>query len=232
MRMSTVALSEISDAEWSALSSQRIFFGHQSVGRDIMLGVERVLEQHPEIALALVRTDDPAAVDGAAFIEARIGRNREPATKTEAFLNVLGRGFGDEFGVLAMYKFCYVDINRDTDPEQLFSEYAGAIEDTRDRFPGVTIVHFTMPLMTANDGLGERIRTALGLPTQTRLNPIRNRYNELVRERYAGTAPVFDLARLESTRADGSSAFTRHGGREIPMLAAEWTSDGGHLNEA
>src|SRR5690606_23101634 len=148
MRMSPVALSEISDAEWSALSSQRIFFGHQSVGRDIMLGVERVPEQHPEIALALVRTDDPAAVDGAAFIEARIGRNREPATKTEAFLNVLGRGFGDEFGVLAMYKFCYVDINRDTDPEQLFSEYAGAIEDTRDRFPGVTIVHFTMPLMT------------------------------------------------------------------------------------
>ena len=197
-----------------------------------MLGVERVLEQHPEIALALVQTDDPATVAGAAFIEARIGTNREPATKTDAFLNVLGRGFGDEFGAIAMYKFCYVDINRDTDPEQLFSEYAGAIEDTRDRFHGITIVHFTMPLMTANSGLGDRIRTALGLPTQTRLNAIRSRYNELVRERYIATEPVFDLALLESTKADGSHAFTRYGGREIPMLAAEWTSDGGHLNEA
>jgi hypothetical protein len=146
-------------------------------------------------------------------------------------MSALANGFGAESGAIAMYKFCYVDVNGDTDPEQLFSEYAAGIEDARDRFPGITFVHFTLPLMTAGEGMGEQIRTRLGRPTQTRLNVIRNRYNDLLRERYAHRDPVFDLALLESTRADGSRASTRYGGREVYMLAPEWTTDGGHLNE-
>ncbi len=227
-----VSLDDISDAQWDALASRRIFFGHQSVGRDIVDGMRRVLDAHPFIALRIVTADHPSLVAGPAFIEARIGRNREPDSKTRAFEAALDAGFGAEPGAIALYKYCYVDVLADTDPDALFAAYARSIDDIRARHPTLTIVHVTMPLQTADDGIVERVKTAAGTATQTRLNHARGRYNALLREHYAGRDPIFDLAAIESTRPDGSRAFTRYRGEAVHMLAPEYTYDGGHLNEA
>ena len=54
----------------------------------------------------------------------------------------------------------------------------------------------------------------------------------LLRERFGGSDHIFDLALLESTRPDGSRAYSRYFGDKAFMLAPEWTDDGGHLNEA
>ena len=231
VNMPTVPLAEISSAEWEALASRRIFFGHQSVVRDIMLGMERVLARNPQIPLVVVQSDDPSAVEGPAFVEARIGRNREPQTKTDAFLAALSGGFGAEQGAVAMYKFCYVDVNEATDPELLFTDYEKAVEHARSTYPGLTIVHFTLPLHAAPDGVREKVMTRVSAKTQTRLNVTRSRYNDMLRRRYAAADPIFDLARLESTRADGSLAYTQYRGEKVPMLAPEWTYDGGHLTD-
>lgn len=227
-----IALNEISDAEWDALASRRIFFGHQSVGRDIVDGMRRVLDANPYIGLRVVTADHPSLVAGPAFIEARIGRNREPASKTQAFEAVLDAGFGAEPGAIALYKYCYVDVLADTDPDALFAAYARSIDDIRARHPALTIVHVTMPLQVADDGIVERLKTATGAPTQTRLNHARGRYNALLREHYGARDPIFDLAAIESTRPDGSRAYTRYRGEAAYMLAPEYTYDGGHLNEA
>jgi len=216
-------IADIDAAEWEALASRRIFFGHQSVGRDIMLGVQRVLKEHSEIGLRVVTSDDPSQVEGPAFIEARIGKNREPETKEN--------GLADGSGAVAMLKYCYVDILPETDPDALFEDYARRIESLRQRHPELLFVHITLPLHTAPEGLMERIRTRLGRNTQTALNIKRNRYNDLLRERYEGVDPLFDLAKIQSTRADGSRAYTRYRGQKVYMLAPEWTYDGGHLNE-
>ena len=42
---------------------------------------------------------------------------------------------------------------------------------------------------------------------------------------------IFDLARYESSKADGSAEAVRYRGNSVPVLAKEWTYDGGHLNE-
>lgn len=231
--MLTTAVADVDAAAWQALASRRIFFGHQSVGRDIVSGMARVLADHPEIGVRVVGAEDPAEVEGPAFIEARIGRNREPDSKTDAFVEVLASGFGTEGdNAVAMYKYCYVDVQPGTDPVELFENYAASIEAVRATYPQLTIVHFTLPLRTADTGLKERLKTLAGLPTQTRLNATRNHYNALLRERYAGVDPIFDLALLESTRPDGSRAFSRYRGENVYMLAPEWTTDGGHLNDA
>lgn len=224
-------ITSITNDQWEALAARPIFFGHQSVGRDMMHGVARVLDAHPEIPLRVVSADGPEDVGGTAFIDARIGRNRAPESKSAAFLEWV-RAMGDRPGALAMYKFCYVDVNADTDPARLFADYQATIEEARRRHPGLLILHMTLPLHTADEGMGERIRTVLGFPTQTRLNAIRNRYNELLLQTYGGRDPVFDLALLESTRSDGSRAFTRYRGENVYMLAPEWTYDGGHLNDS
>ena len=225
------SLADVDPAALDRLAARRFFFGHQSVGRDLMDGLRRVLAAHPDVGMRVVESAEPHAVEGPALIEARIGRNREPATKAEAFSTILEAGFGKESGAVAMYKYCYVDVLPDTDPDRLFEDYAGRIEALRSAYPELTIVHFTLPLHTAGAGPGEWIRTRLGRPTQTRLNHKRNRYNERLRARYGGVDPVFDLALLESTRPDGSRAFTRWRGAEVFMLAPEYTYDGGHLTE-
>lgn len=232
MALSTTALTEITDAEWNALASRRIYFGHQSVGRDIMQGVRRVLDENPSIPLRTVQADDPNSVEGPGFIEGQVGQNTQPETKTAGFVSAMENGFADEAGSVAMYKFCYVDVNTGTDPEQLFRDYEAAIDELQRRHPELTVVHFTLPLHLATDGLREQARTLLGRSTQIRLNMIRNRYNELLRERYSGTEPVFDIALLESTRPDGTQAYISYGGRKVYMLAPEWTYDGGHLTDA
>src|SRR5690606_25615290 len=105
---------------------------------------------HPEVALAVVQAEDPNQVSDPGFIDVRIGKNREPETKSNAFVSALQNGFGADAGAIAMYKFCYVDVNRQTDPEQLFVEYESVIEQARADYPDLTIVHFTLPLRTAD----------------------------------------------------------------------------------
>ena len=44
-------LDSISSAQWAALAGKRIFFGHKSVGQNIMTGIEEVLGKYPAISL-------------------------------------------------------------------------------------------------------------------------------------------------------------------------------------
>jgi lysophospholipase L1-like esterase len=51
----------------------------------------------------------------------------------------------------------------------------------------------------------------------------------MLREKYAGE-PLFDLAKVESTRPNGSRSFFHDGANVVYTLAPELTDDGGHLN--
>jgi len=61
-------------------------------------------------------------------------------------------------------------------------------------------------------------------------NQARECFNESLRTTYGGSGLIFDLSLAESTRPDGSRAELRLGQQSIPMLANEFTDDGGHLN--
>lgn len=225
-------LAEVSASEWQHLASRRIFFGHQSVGQNIIDGVRALLAEHPEIPLRLRTTSNPASVAGPALIEANIGRNREPATKDAAFAAALEEGM-DAPGSVAMYKYCYLDIQAQTDVAQLFQAYRSNIEAVRAKHPGLTIVHSTLPLTTTQDrGLKWLAKRLLGRATDRDLNAKRNQFNRLLVQSYGGKDPIFDLSSLESTRADGTRSYFVRGRDTVYTLAPEWTMDGGHLNEA
>lgn len=227
----TDVLGSVAPPAWERLATRRVFFGHKSVGRNVMAGVRRVVEARPDLGVRLVTTDDPSSVDGPALMDAEIGENRHPGTKDRAFADVLDAGFGEEAGSVALYKYCYVDMRPGADPEELFESYSSHVDALKDRHPHLIFAHVTMPLCRARGGWKEWLKIRLGRTTQTVLNYARNRYNELLRMRYGGVDPVFDLAHLESVRRDGTRAHTRHRGRDVYMLAPEWTYDGGHLNE-
>lgn len=213
-----------------ALSEHRIFFGHQSVGADILQGVAEEGRRQGEPPVRVIETSDPARMDAAGLYHARIGRNGSPESKLADFASLVV----DAAPTVAMMKFCYVDIAPATDPHSLFSAYETMVERVRAERPGVTLVHVTTPLTSDRGGwlhLKTRIR-GNGGSSDRRLNLVRHEYNELLRTTYAGRAPVFDLANLESTDVGGRPVTVRFDRAAVPVLSREWTTDGGHLNEA
>src|SRR5438105_8712607 len=72
------SLSHVSPAEWNALANRRVFFGHQSVGANIVAGITDILSSHPEIPIRVVESKDLPGSVIAGFYHAKIGRNEPP----------------------------------------------------------------------------------------------------------------------------------------------------------
>jgi hypothetical protein len=210
----------LTPAELSALRSARVFFGHQSVGSNLLAGIEPLVPD-----LRIVTLDDSTDIEGAALFEASIGRNGDPQSKDRAFLETVLRL---QPGDVALYKYCFADMRVGTDTDSLFTRYEHTLNLAARQ--GVTVVAVTMPLTTVAPAWKRWVKKALGKPTDAELNTKREHFNALVRQASA-TRPLIDLARLESTLEDGNRRSISYGGRSVAILASEYTDDGAHLNE-
>jgi hypothetical protein len=221
-------LARITPEQWKALSERTIYFGHQSVGQNIVEGIRELAANDRRIGVNVI--SGPASLQTApALHEFLVGENADPQSKNDAFLAAVGGALPPR-PVLA-FKYCYVDIDEKTDAKALFERYRQTVETIRTKHPDATIVHVTMPL-TADAPLRNWVNTLRGRPNRRTWNGVRSRYNDLLRSAYGGREPVFDLARIEATRSDGTEEYALVDGQKVYALADEWTSDGGHLNEA
>jgi len=219
----------LSDQQIRALVSKKVFFGHKSVGGNIIEGVKELMAADPRLKLNLVTSADPSSVQGPALIESEIGENGIPPSKNAAFAGVLRRGMGPRGGI-AMYKYCYVDVTDSTDVPHLFKEYRQGIESLVAEHPSVRIIHITVPLTTVEPAPKAWVKEVLGRHTARAANIKRNEFNRLLKQTYAADS-IFDLAEVESTLPDGSRSYFSSGTDRIYTLAEEYTTDGGHLNE-
>ena len=200
-----------------------------------MDGVRDILKAGPQPAWAIVEREDLGTARAPAFVHSWIGRNGLPVSKLDAFSDILRRSAG-RFDV-ALMKFCFVDFSEDTDVPDLFRKYVDTFAALKAECPGTTLVHVTVPLTGNPGGLKWKARNVVKrLIGRKVLGPRDNRtineFNDLMRRQYLGKEPLFDLAALESTHADGSRETVRDAGRDLFSLAPEYTFDGGHLNEA
>jgi hypothetical protein len=222
-------ISALNDQQIARLQTKKIFFGHQSVGADVVQGVRDLMKEDPRLRLHLVTSAEPQSTPSPAFVESLIGENRNPQSKDNAFAAILAKGMGSQGGI-AMYKYCYVDIGLNTDVQQLFDNYRQEMSDLKAKYPLLLIVHVTVPLTTDDASMKTWVKTMIGRPTSRDVNLKRNQFNALLREYYSAE-PIFDLAQVESTYPDGSRSYVMSRGQKIYMLAPEFTTDGGHLNE-
>ncbi|HZD32490.1 MAG TPA: hypothetical protein VE779_12615, partial [Candidatus Angelobacter sp.] len=139
----------------------------------------------PRLKLNVTSSTAPESVQGPAFVESLIGENRSPQSKNEAFAAILAKGMGAQGGV-ALYKYCYVDIDFTTDVQQLFDNYRDQISAIKARYPGLTIVHITVPLTTVYMDMKTWAKVLLGRPTVRDIAAKRNEFNNLLRLTYAG----------------------------------------------
>ncbi len=230
-RATTVAVSsERIESHLSALAASRVYFGHQSVGSNVLEGVRELAGPADAARLPIVRTRDVASVTGPGVVEFTIGENGDPASKRQDFATIIDAK-RDTTPALALFKYCYRDITPETDVTALFAAHRDTVRALQARHPELTFVHVTAPLTTVEPASKLLVKRLLGKPTSRDVNRKRNEFNAMVRREFQGE-PIFDLARIESSRPDGSRAFFTAGSDTVYTLAPELTDDGGHLNAA
>lgn len=213
------------------LSRRRILFGHQSVGRNILDGVERLAASRG-VGLSVLEISAPGPLRAGTLSHAYVGVNGDPRSKLAAFERLLD-GSGDAPPDIALVKLCYVDVSADTDTAGLFEAYRAKMRDLAARSPKTIFVHVTVPLTTLQSGPKAWLKRLLGREPYGALeNGKREDFNARLRAAYAGREPLFDLARLEATTASGLPVTIESQGRRIPALDPAITSDGGHLDAA
>jgi hypothetical protein len=213
------------------LASRKVYFGHQSVGFDIVNGIQDLLGRDPSLGVRIVESKDPAALGAACFAHSKSGENKKPWVKIDAFAKTLDSGLGGAADV-AFFKFCYVDFTPETDLEKLFDDYKSTMAGLQQRHPGTQIVHLTVPLTTVEAGPKAWAKRVLRRPLAgVRENVIRNRFNDMLRAEYRGKQPLFDLADVEATYPDGRRRTFSKDGASYPALIAGYSHDGRHLNE-
>ena len=218
---SSVGMGEMpSRDELDSVASKRIFFGHQSVGKNIIEGLETLYKGQ---GLKVVEGRAAKALESPAFLHSALGVNGDPSGKIVDFVSIIEGGVGGKADV-AIMKFCYVDITARTDVEALFAQYRSALARLSSEYPNTAFPMVSVPLTTVERGPKAFAKQILGKPIRgADDNLARERFNELARES-AGGEDLFDLASIEATGPDGSASSAR-------ALRNEYSSDGGHLNE-
>jgi hypothetical protein len=214
----------VTTTTWARVSAIRTFFAHQSVGGNLIAGVQDLQQRNHATTLPIVDISKASVPAGAVLAHLYVGQNGEPMSKIHGFRDALESGLGDSIDVAAL-KFCFWDIQKDTDVEKVFETYSQTITDLKMRFPRITFVHVTVPLFTRDDDWRAGVRRLLTMDVPRTLdNAKRHALSERIRMRYAGREPLFDLEAFEA-------AADRERG-DVPYLRPDYTYDGGHLNES
>jgi len=229
--LATMGHAGFTDEQARRLGRMKIFFGHQSVGDNIVQGIRDLMMEDSRLQLNIVSTGDPAQATGPGLVETHLGQNTFPRTKNAAFRHTVENGWGGQDGAVVMMKYCYVDIGPETNVAAMFQEYTDLINNLQHKYPALQIVHVTVPLTTVEAAGKAWLKQVLGRSSAREANRKRNQFNRWLGERYPGTH-IFDLAEIESTRDDGSREFFTENGNRIYTLVPAYTTDGGHLNEA
>jgi hypothetical protein len=216
-------------ADLDRIAQRRIYFGHQSVGVNLLDGINQ-LALTAGVPLHITEFTSANEVKPKMIGHTFVAKNGDPLQKLRSFEQSMG---SSPTGIdIALVKFCFVDFTSKTDAKDLFAHYRATIDKLKERNPGTTFVHVTAPLTTVQGGLKARLKQFLGkAPYGTIENMNREEYNALLRQQYLGKEPIFDLARIESTAPSGTTVSTEWKGSVIPVMNSAYTDDGGHLND-
>jgi len=215
-----------------ALAGRRIFFGHQSVGGNLLSGVAQVVAE-TDVSVRIAQGATPQALEAPGLVHTLIGRNEDPDSKLRHFEELMTSSSVGTRADIAFFKFCYIDFQAATDADALFARYREVMEHVAQENPTTTLVHVTVPLAVVQRGPKATLKRLLGKPVWgERENQVGHRFSELLRAEYAGKAPIFDLAHLEAQRPDGTQETFEIGDARVPALVPGYSDDGGHLNAA
>lgn len=206
----------------------RIFFAHQSIGADILKGINELSIEY-STPIEILEIEDTIPGHDTVLAHARIGRNGDPSSKLTHFAQLLEGGIGRSVEI-AVLKLCYVDVTRQTDSVALGDDYLRQAGHLATCYPHLKIVHCTVPLAAHRRGFKATLARSLGRPDLVMAdNRARTLFNDHLRNHCGRSVTLFDLAQVETGQSPHAVADA---GTEnnTPSLHPAFTSDGGHLN--
>jgi hypothetical protein len=229
-------LQTVSAEQLQKLKDKKIYWGHMSVGYNIIKGINDIMKENSMIELNIIEKNHINDKMQAFFAHSQIGENRNPKLKVDDFVKIINNDFKTGLDI-AFMKFCYVDITDESNVDEIFKHYRNCTDALIKKYQKTTFIHMTVPL-TVNSGLKGKIKDVIkglmGRKTtqqwQNASNIKRARYNELLKN-YYGEKNVFDLAQYESTAPGGRRQSFAMDNKIFYELVPVYTDDGGHLNE-
>lgn len=226
---SDAKLPKATDQQLEIAADTRVFFGHQSVGGNVIAGMEELYAARGLGTPQIVESGKPLTGRTAVFEHAFIGSNGDPSGKIREFDAIIRGGVGNRVDV-ALMKLCYVDITSKTDVDAVFGEYRTTMAKLQRDHPDVTFLHVTTPITTERS-MAARAKALVGRGDNfaPENNAARERYNALLRQEYGDS--VFDLAAIQSTTPDGGRVEGSVDGQLYYAMYDGYASDPGHLNQ-
>jgi len=209
-----IQLSDLTKSHFERFNKKKFLFGHQSVGANIIQGLNEISD-----SFNIVKSEKNITTDRPAFRHFRVTKNGDPISKIDHFIKVVSQSKGID---IALMKLCYADILDKTDFLQVFNYYKKNIENLKNKYPNIKIIHSTIPIYSNSGGIKAKIKHLFKLDK----NINRNKYNELMRKEYNKNI-LFDLALFESTFPDGRRE--KAGNKNYSLIKA-YSDGGGHLN--
>lgn len=220
----------IIEQDYSFPDQFSIFFGHQSVGYNIVEGLQSILSMSNVSFPVSEYSGNINTIKNHGFFHSSLGENFAPFSKINAFKERIGSGITGNLN-LAFFKFCYVDIKQQTDVLELFHYYKVTLKKLEQDNPATKFLHFTVPLRANQKGIKYIIKRALNFPVIGHLENIkRYEFNEMMREEFSISNTLFDIAHYESTSPSGKHRYYYYKSQKFEALQQEYTQDGGHLN--
>lgn len=210
-------------AQWERFAATRVFFGHQSVGANVLTGLAALGHD------AIVESSVAVPGQDGMVLHAFLGTNGDPQSKLDAFVDVIDGGMDAVIDV-AILKFCYVDVDAGTDVAALVNSYTEVIAALQSRHPDITFLYATVPLTTARD-LKATVKSWIGRDAGMgpEDNVARQEFNAEMRRRFGNSDLLFDIAAVEAGIDKGVSAKT-HSGHDYYVLNDSFAADPGRLN--
>ena len=224
------SIKDVTDSAWQNLSKQRIYFGHQSVGDNILEGINSLMADNEKIKLDIKNYNDMETFAFPVFSQSYIGKNEDIDSKLQEFSKNISGIKGGQLDI-AFMKLCFWDIKRYSDVNEIFEKYKKAMSELKNDYPNTKFIYLTIPLMSHSNSIIDNLKRLIRPDNGDLDNIKRNELNKLIVHEYKGKEPLFDIALIESTRPDGKRAVFLYAGKEYYYLPDEYTNDGGHLNK-
>ena len=134
----SVSMSKVQQ-DLAVIAQARILFGHQSVGRNVLAGLDALIAE-AGVPVRVVQIDGLPPDEQPGMFHSNIGQNGDPNGKCEVFSNLLTRPEKPAYDV-ALMKFCYADLDVHTPlgVDQMVDRYERTVRDIRTQRPDVRL---------------------------------------------------------------------------------------------
>ena len=201
----------LTKAEVEAAAKQRVLFGHQSVGANILNGVRKLADENNVKLVMMESRGDKGKTP--AILQFSVGSNGDPLGKIKDFVSTTPSFANID---IAMVKICYVDLSRNSDAAAVAKSYAGAIKDMQRSHPSTRFIAVTSPLTALQSGAKAWVKNLIrGGSPDLADNAKRKEFNDYLRKEF-DKDHLFDLAALEAEQVTAGRRQAGRGPAPVP----------------